>query len=146
MQNKETICKKLQILLEYYQELKGYSNNLSLEEYKKNKLSKRAIERTIQLIVECATDINNMILKLKGEQTATDYFNSFIDLAEKGVLEQSFALQIAPSTGLRNIIIHEYQRIDDEIVYRSINKTLESYLQYIKRINDYLNCFSKKEL
>lgn len=146
MRNKELICKKLENLLGYYEELKAYSKDLSLEEYKKNKLIKRAIERTIQLIVECATDINNMLLKSMGSQAAVDYFNSFIDLSEKGILEMDFALQIAPSTGLRNIIVHEYQKIDDAIVYNSIAKTLDSYLQYVKIVNRYLECFSLKEL
>jgi len=146
MLNNEVICRKLEVLLNYRNELKDYSQELNLEEYKKNKLIKRAIERTIQLIVESATDINNMILRGLGEPSATDYFNSFIELGEKAVLDMPFAIQIAPSTGLSNIIVHEYQKIDDEIVYNSIEKTLKCYSQYIKKINKYLNCFSITEL
>ena len=62
----------------------------------------------------------------------------FIELAHLKVLDEDFARLIAPSTGLRNIIVHEYQIIDDKIVYNAIKTTLHFYLQYMKYINNYL--------
>ena len=94
----------------------------------------------MQLIVECATDINNMLLKINGQKGSSDYFNSFLDIAELNIIPVEFALQIAPSTGLRNILVHEYEEIDDEIVYRSISMCLVHYLKYIDLINQHLNC------
>ena len=94
----------------------------------------------MQLIVESATDINNMILKKQGESPSRDYYNSFIDLAENKVIDMDFALEIAPSTGLRNILVHEYQKIDDIIVFKSINNVLNQYLKYIETISRYLGC------
>lgn len=52
---------------------------------------------------------------------ASDYFNSFIDVAECGVIDMDFAVGIAPSSGLRNRLVHEYEKINDEIVYSSID-------------------------
>jgi len=51
-----------------------------------------------------------------------------------------FALTIAPSTGLRNILVHEYAKIDDTIVYHSIADTLKHYGRYVKEIAAYLDC------
>lgn len=133
------ICNKVKRLMEYYNELKSFSN-LSLDEYKSNIIVKRAIERQIQLVVECTTDINNMILKRIAEAPPKDYFNSFIDLAEHNVLSMDYALEIAPSTGLRNIIVHQYEQINDEIVYASIDKIFKYYKQYIDIISKYLGC------
>ncbi|NJD04144.1 MAG: DUF86 domain-containing protein [Ruminiclostridium sp.] len=134
------ICKKLSVLLEYYKELKKVVKDISLENYSGQLLIKRTVEREIQLIVECATNINNMILKKLNKGPSKDYFNSFIDLAEDHVLELEFALKIAPSTGLRNILVHEYQKIDDEIVFRSIENVTKYYLEYIDIISRYLGC------
>ena len=94
----------------------------------------------MQLIVECATDINNMLLKMQGNKGAVDYFNSFIDIAEQDIIPVEFALKIAPSTGLRNILVHEYEEINDEVVYNSINTCLQYYLEYMGLINQYLKC------
>ncbi|HHY59556.1 MAG TPA: DUF86 domain-containing protein [Clostridia bacterium] len=54
------------------------------------------------------------------------------------MLPADFALEIAPSTGLRNVIVHEYQKIDDRLVYQAIHKTLKYYFQYLQLITDYL--------
>lgn len=139
MSDKDRICAKLEKLYSYYKELQNFSA-ISLEEYKRNSIYRRAIERTMQLIVECATDINNMLLRTNGAKGASDYFNSFIDIAELNVIPVEFALQIAPSTGLRNILVHEYEEIDNTIVYRSIDTCLKNYLKYMDLINEYLGC------
>lgn len=133
-------CMKLGVLLKYYKEFIQMTDSLEFENYTVDIIKRRSIEREIQLIVECATDINNMILKKLKAGPAKDYFNSFIDLAENYVLEMDFALMIAPSTGLRNILVHEYQDINDEIVFKSIHFVKEYYLQYIDKISSYLNC------
>ncbi len=134
----EIVQEKLVTLQQYYQELKDLEN-ITFNEYCSNNLYKRTAERLIQLIVEAATDINNILLKTLDKGISSDYFSSFLKLAEAGVITMDFALEIAPSTGLRNIIVHEYQRIDDELVYESIKKTLKYYLHYMKYINDYIN-------
>lgn len=134
------ICNKLGILIKYYNEFKQLTNSLTLDDYINNIIIKRAIERQMQLIVECATDINNMVLKKKGKGPSLDYYNSFIDLAENNVVDMEFAVKIAPSTGLRNILVHEYQKIDDEIVYNSINNIKKYYLEYIDALSKYLGC------
>jgi uncharacterized protein YutE (UPF0331/DUF86 family) len=134
------ICRKLRTMSGYYSELKKITDSLELDTYISNILIRRAVEREIQLIVECATDINNMILRKLKMGPAKDYFNSFIDLAENDVIKMEFALKIAPSTGLRNILIHEYQKIDDVIVFRSIKDVLSYYNQYLEIITKYLDC------
>lgn len=88
--------------------------------------------------------IDNIIICKKLEVFLDYYkefnFNSFIDLAENNVLDMEFALKIAPSTGLRNILVHEYQKIDDEIVFKSIDNIFRYYLEYIEIISSYLRC------
>jgi len=62
------------------------------------------------------------------------------DIAELNIIPTNFALKIAPSTGLRNILVHEYEDINDEIVYHSIGTCLEYYLEFLDLINQYLQC------
>lgn len=139
MSDHDRVYAKLDKLHSYYMELKSLSE-ITWEEYMSNSIYRRAVERTMQLIVECATDINNMLLKMNEKKGAADYFNSFIDIAELDIIPVAFALKIAPSTGLRNILVHEYEDINDEIVYHSIGTCLSCYLEYIDLINRYLQC------
>ena len=70
---------------------------------------------------------------------ASDYYNSFIDLSECDVFEIQFALAITPSTGLRNRLVHEYEEINDKVVYDSIDVMVDMYSQYMEKVNDALN-------
>ncbi|MCM8901062.1 DUF86 domain-containing protein [Caldicoprobacter algeriensis] len=97
------------------------------------------MERLIQLIVDLALDINNILLSYMGKPPASDYFNSFIELAECGVLDSKFAADIAPSSGLRNRLVHEYDKINDKIVYESIDKIIDMYVLYMQAINKFIN-------
>lgn len=140
MANNDLICAKLDNLVEYLQELQEYTHDLTLEAYRSDRRTRRAVERTIQLIVECATDINNMLIKSLGGKTPSDYFNSFIELAELAVIPMRLALDIGPSTGLRNVLVHEYVKVDDARVYRSIEKIFMYYPKFIELIDAYLGC------
>lgn len=111
----------------------------SYEEYKADLKTRYALERLMQLVVDLALDVNNLLLSDYGKPPASDYYNSFIDLAECDVFSEKFASKIAPSTGLRNRLVHEYERINDSIVYNSIDLMVELYNQYIILINKLIN-------
>ncbi len=129
------IVNKLIKMEKHLQELSKY-RPASFQEYNGNNLIKYSMERIIQLIIDLALDINNIIIKSKGKYPAADYFNSFIELIELGVLEEDFANNIAPSTGLRNRLVHEYEKVDDRIVYESIEKVYNYYIEYLKKIRN----------
>lgn len=138
MVNKELIHRKLNKLIQYLNELEGIQE-YTLEDYLDNYFIRRTTERLLQLIVEVATDINGHIIVENEEKPPTDYYESFIILSKLDIINKDFAQKLAPSTGLRNRLVHEYEEIDDKIVFVSIEKTLKMYRKYIEQINDYLN-------
>lgn len=133
-----SIIDKLIKMEGYLQELKEFKP-VTFEEFLSDKKTKYTTERLLQLVIDLALDINNLVIKNEGAYPASDYFNSFIELIELGVLDSGFAYKIAPSTGLRNRLVHEYEKVDDKIVYESIDKTYEYYVKYIKKIYAYLD-------
>lgn len=134
---REILHEKLATLQSYYKEL-AELQYITYDDYTGNRLYKRTVERLLQLIVEVATDINNMVLRGAGKDTPVDYYSSFVKMAEANVFPMEFALEIAPSTGLRNIIVHEYQVIDDRVVHASIPNTMKYYMDYMKYMEEYL--------
>lgn len=133
MPSKELITEKLLVMKKRLKELELIRPS-DFETYLQNLTTRYAVERLIQIIVDLALDINNIILSGKGKPAAVDYFNSFMDLVACQVLEDDFARQIAPSTGLRDRLAHEYEEIDHTIVFESINKTLDVYSRYVREI------------
>ena len=47
--------------------------------------------------------------------------------------------KLAPSAGLRNRLVHEYDRLEHSMVLKAVNMAEELYSKYIKEINDYLS-------
>ncbi len=139
MVKKETVIRKLTKMKGYLQELSTYKD-ISWEEYSGAFQNQRTVERLIQLIVDIAVDINTHALVDHGHSPPSDSYNSFIEASNKlGLFPELFAQSIAPSTGERNIIVHEYELIDDAIIYSSIGETIHFYEAYIKHVNAFIN-------
>ena len=132
-----TIQEKVNKILEYYKKFLELVKNISYDDYIEDYVKKIAIDKLIELIIETAISINNMILKKENKETSPDYYNSFINLAEAGIIEIDFAIKIAPSTGLRNILVHQYEKVDDKKVYDSFNDIEVYYKEYIELIRKY---------
>lgn len=111
----------------------------SLNEYLSEFYYKATAERLIQLIVECASDINNHVVVSKGQRPPEDYTSSFIRAAEAGLISRDLAERIKGSGGMRNIIVHEYMDIDDEKVYKTLPIALSDYKEYIKQVDAFLD-------
>lgn len=134
---REILHDKLTALQSYYKEL-AELQHITFADYLRNRLYKRTVERLLQLIVEAATDINNIVLRETGQEVPVDYYSSFVKMAEANVFPMEFAREIAPSTGLRNIIVHEYEVIDDRVVHASIQNTMKYYMRYMRYLEKYL--------
>ena len=137
MIDKRLLKRKLSKLREYLKELQPFIR-ISLQDYLNDYKNKRTVERDIQLIVECATDINSHILVETKEIPPRDYYTSFTELTKLHVLPHEFGLSLAETAGLRNRIVREYEEIKDEIVYGNIEKVLNLYQKYIELILKYL--------
>ncbi len=107
----------------------------ALEDYKIFHL----VERLIEKIVDCAIDINQHILREQFNQATLSGKESFVKLGEMKVLSTEFANNISRSVGLRNTIIHQYQKLEEEILFRAIALTSKEYKKYCDQIIKWLN-------
>jgi len=135
--NKELVRRKLNKLIQYLKEISGIID-YTFQDYLDNYFIKRTTERLLQLIVEVATDINGHIAIDAGNRPPKNYFESFIILAELEVIDRELAKKLAPSAGMRNRLVHEYEEIDDKIVYENIPEAIEMYNKYITQVEAYL--------
>jgi len=137
MLNRGLILKKLDSLRGYLKELETFKD-LSFEEYRGKISNRRSVERLIQLLVECASDINAHILAKKEKIAVEDYRSSFLLMNEKGLLNKDLSEGLSKAAGMRNILVHEYERIDDQIVFDTILLSLSAFNKYMKEILDLL--------
>lgn len=134
----ELVRRKLSRLNMYLERLVPISKK-NLDEYKSDFYLKSSAERLIQLIVECASDINNHVVVETKNKPPEDYSVSFIKAAEVGLITRELAEQLKGSAGMRNILVHEYMDIDDEQVYSAINLAIKYYREYVKQVDGFMD-------
>ena len=95
-------------------------------------------ERLFQLIVDTALDINTHIITALDFSVPNDYYSTFTSLGENKILPMDFALKIAPSVGLRNLIVHKYGNVDLKKMVDDVINEIGDYFEYLKLINSFL--------
>lgn len=132
------VRRKLQRIRMNVDTLARATANVSETEYRDDELLRRAVERLLQESIDAAVDVNNYLLRAAGRGSAEDYYSSFIALGKAGILGERLASELAPSTGLRNRIVHEYEELDDAQILRAANEAPERLREYVVAIERYL--------
>jgi uncharacterized protein YutE (UPF0331/DUF86 family) len=88
--------------------------------------------------IEAALDINAHLIAELGAAVPDDYYGGFIALGTLGVLANGLARDLAPSAGLRNRLVHEYDDLDDQKVLAAIGFVQELYPRYVAAVEAFL--------
>ena len=122
--NINRINEKIKEVQEYLEKLDEIKT-LTLEEYLRNFKVKLMCERCVEIIIECLTDLAFLVIKEKKLNTPTDDKQAFDILKEANIISSELAEKLKDAKGMRNILAHEYGKVDDEIVFNAINEELE---------------------
>lgn len=135
--DKELILRKIKLIEEDLNKLKSYKN-ISLKEYLRSFETQLVVERLLERITGRLIDINYHILREEYEIMPQDYYNSFIEIGKNRVITGDFAESMAKSAGLRNALAHEYENINQGLVYKAIGTALVQVPEYIEKILKFL--------
>ena len=102
---------------------------------KLDKKSRLAIYKAMQEIIEVSMDIVAMILKDLGKLPKDDYSN-IEKLNEFNVINHELMDSLNEANGLRNRLVHEYNKLNNTLALTSIKSLLEpmsSFLEVVKK-------------
>jgi len=134
----EIVRRKLAHLDGYLRELEPY-REISFDAYEGAGGPRRTIERLVQLIIETAVDVNlHVVTEIEGRPPA-DYRGSFRAAARIGLIPQTLADDLAPSAGLRNVLVHEYADVEDARVHAAIGSVLDGFREYTRAVLGWLD-------
>jgi len=136
MIDKVFVESKLSYIQTYSTEL-GDVLAYSDQEIKQDFLKLRALERILQLIVDEIVDINSHIIRHGHFQAPDDFQGSFMVLAQKKIFPEEFARKIAPVIGLRNRLVHRYEKIDLDILLETTRKNKEDFKEYVRYVFEF---------
>ena len=119
--------KYLKILLRY--------KILSQAEIIKDVDKKGALERYLYLAVQSTIDLAEAAIAYKKFRKPSDMAEAFHILNEEGVITDELTEKMAGMVGFRNIITHDYGKINYDIVYNVLQNRLPDIEDFIKIIS-----------
>ena len=91
-------------------------------------------ERYLQLSIEAITDIGKLIIIYKNLRKPEDNQDIFTVLKENKIISEKLYNDLYGIAGFRNVLVHDYEKIDREIVYQKLLTKVDNFRNYKKEI------------
>jgi uncharacterized protein YutE (UPF0331/DUF86 family) len=125
----DLLRRKLAELSEYVTQVSEY-RDLTIERYRADWKTQRIVERTLQMAIEACLDVASHVLTDRGLRAPSTYAETFEVLVQAGLMSPDLGRVMIEMTGFRNVVVHEYTRVDAEVVIRILRERLEDFKRF----------------
>lgn len=110
----------------------------------KNNLEKKGIFYSLQTSIESTVDLVAMLVKDLGVPVEDDSTNirKIVDMRD---IKISLGEKLIKANGLRNILVHRYNSIEDEIILSTSSEVIDLLYEWLEIIEGCLNEINKQE-
>jgi len=133
----ERIIDKMDDLEKCLRELDEYLPE-GVGEYLRSGMRRRACERAFQLAGENLLDICNMIISDEGLGMPRDSRDTVRKLASHHVISESLALRLEELIGFRNLLVHQYGRVDDSRAHKQLYNESGDFYEFLEEIERFI--------
>jgi len=109
------------------------------EMYKDDFKIKAACERYFEKIIESVIDLGFILVRAKNFKAPEDEESIFEVLFKEKIISEELSRKLKDAKGMRNFIIHQYEKINDELVFEVLAENLE------KDIKDFVGFVGRLE-
>jgi len=139
---RQKIFEKIQQLDKYLSHLKQLKKEIKDEkEFLEDFHLYGLVERYLQLTCQVVIDTFNLIIIEDGIEKPEDSKETISLLFNKKIISENLASRLDGIVGFRNILVHEYGKIDRKKVYQCLMERLEDFdifkketLRWLKKI------------
>ena len=128
------IQRKLALLDKHLLHLQSEFKDVDFESFKNDWVIQRMTERVLQVMIEIVVDIAERIIALNNAGPAATAVEAMEKLVELGVIKS--AQGYSDMVRFRNLIVHQYEEIDPEILFSIVNKKLDTFRQFRKEVDN----------
>jgi uncharacterized protein YutE (UPF0331/DUF86 family) len=129
MVDSDLVRRKVTDLDTYLKQLAEY-RALDAAAYRADWKTQRIVERTLQLVVEICMDLADHIVSDRQLRVPDTGAAAFRILGEAGVLSDDLAQSLARMVRFRNILVHEYTKLDSDLVLQVLAKGLDDVRRF----------------
>lgn len=99
---------------------------------------RHTVERVLTQLVDIAGSLNSLLARGLGHRAPTGYRDGFELLRDLGAIPSELVDRLLPSVGMRNLLTHEYGRIDLDLVAVAIPNARGDYADYVEVVRHVL--------
>lgn len=129
------IAQKLQSLDEVLAELRSLGQ-ITAQQLDQDWITKKAVERNLQILVEVVIDICQRLLSLSGQTPATTGRDAVERAIQSGFLTQNDAY--FKMVQFRNFVVHRYEHVDNAILVGMVNQRLTDFEKFRNDVINYV--------
>jgi uncharacterized protein YutE (UPF0331/DUF86 family) len=137
MVDNRLVLRKLSELEEYLGQIREY-RPITVAQYVSDWKSQRIIERTLQMMVEISLDVANHIIADRKYRDPKGYADCFKVLRENRILDAKLSGRMEKMAKFRNILVHNYDKVDAEIVVGILKRNLSDFDAFKRTVVDLL--------
>ncbi len=126
MVDADLVRRKLADLDLYVSQLSEY-RLLTADEYRRDWKTQRIVDRTFQIAIEACVDVATHVIADRGLRVPATYAEAFEVLGETGLLDRQSTDALVRMAGFRNVLVHEYARVNPEIVIDVLRNRLGDF-------------------
>jgi uncharacterized protein YutE (UPF0331/DUF86 family) len=136
------IAQKLQSLDNILLELRSLGK-VTAAQLEKDWRTKRAVERSLQILVEVVIDVCQRLIALAEQSPATTGRDAIERAVKLGAISDHEAYY--KMVHFRNFIVHRYERVDNTILADMVNRHLRDFEQFRNEVLAYVRETSERE-
>jgi uncharacterized protein YutE (UPF0331/DUF86 family) len=99
----------------------------------------------LQVSIETCIGIANHVIATERLRAPRDYRDSFKVLNEASLLPDDFTRTMQELAGLRNLLVHLYWEVDDQMVYDGIRSELDDFKTFVGHILAFMDTHSDRD-
>lgn len=135
MTNISVVENKISSIQKYLKTVSRYKK-YSLKEIEQDETIRGALERYLYLACQAVIDLAEDVIAFRGYRKPTTMSESFSILAEEGLISNDLTEKMIKLTGFRNVIAHDYEKINYAIVYDVLQNKLADIEEFVSIIRD----------
>ncbi len=116
MVNKAVLAARLERLREYFVILESVQV-YDIDRFVQDPFIHGTAERNLHLAIECLLDVGNHVISDRGYPKPENYADIFRILADHKVIPEHLFRELAGMAAFRNVLVHDYLRLDRKRVY-----------------------------
>lgn len=89
--------------------------------------------------IEVIIDIGHHILTEVFQKSPDEYRSVIKMLGEVGIISNEFANENEKMAGFRNLLVHEYERVDMDLVYQQLQKATDVFRVFAESYQRFLD-------